>query len=277
MSASLVSSASPAMTAASEQFTGAKNRITDFFNSGSIVSKIVLALIVIIAVMSLVRLIKSMYNSYQSWKDSSPYLVNGTKTGRTRQVIHQDPRKPGAITLPPSKNELGGIEFSYSFWILIDDMTYNYGKPKSVFHKGTPTGFPLRAPGVSIAPNTNTLQVYMNTYEDPNEMVEIENFPINKWVYVVIALRQKELDIYVNGNLAKRKQLDGLPKLNDGDVYISDQGGFSGFLSNLRYFNYYLAFSDMESEMSQGPSSKPCIDTNEMPPYLSNQWWLNQQ
>jgi hypothetical protein len=115
----------------------------------------------------------------------------------------------------------------------------------------------------------------MNTFKNVNEYVDIDNIPINKWFHVVVAVRQRNLDIIINGNLAKRKELEGLPKQNEGDLYINSFRGFSGFMSNIKYFDYYISFMELEKILKDGPSSMPCVDSKETPPYLSGQWWIN--
>ena len=60
-------------------------------------------------------------------------------------------------------------------------MEYKVGEWKHVFHKGNKTSFPNRAP-VWIHPNNNALRIYMNTYDNPLEYVDIDNIP-RKWFH----------------------------------------------------------------------------------------------
>ena len=73
----------------------------------------------------------------------SPWLLKGTKTGKKRMIIQQDPARESSITLPRSDNRLYGLEYSYMFWMFLDDMTYRYGEWKHVLHKGSKSGWPL--------------------------------------------------------------------------------------------------------------------------------------
>ena len=74
------------------------------------------------------------------------------------EIIPQDPKKKNNRLIFRSKNEDGGIEFSYSFWMYIKDEFENIDKFKHVFHKGSPNGSskndgtygPLNAPGVYL-------------------------------------------------------------------------------------------------------------------------------
>ena len=70
-------------------------------------------MIFIILFIVCVNLIKRLYRKYQQIKNSSPWVFKGTKDAKTRMVILQDPTKYGAVTLPRSKNEYGGLEFTH--------------------------------------------------------------------------------------------------------------------------------------------------------------------
>ena len=63
-----------------------------------------------------------------------------------RMILLQDPSEFGAKTLGRSENEYSGLEFSYSFWMYIDDWSCKYGQWKHVMHKGNTSSWPLRAP-----------------------------------------------------------------------------------------------------------------------------------
>ncbi|MEI6614520.1 MAG: LamG-like jellyroll fold domain-containing protein, partial [Chrysiogenales bacterium] len=92
--------------------------------------------------------------------------------------------------------------------------------------------FPNNAPGLYIAPNTNNLVIFMNTFNVINEEIEVNDIPLNKWVNVMIRCENTTLDVYINGTIVKSHHLHGVPKQNYGDVYIAPNGGFSGYISN---------------------------------------------
>jgi len=96
---------------------------------------------------------------------------------------------------------------------------------------------PNNAPGLYIAPDTNALVVVMNTFEHIKEEMIIPDIPLNKWINVIIRVdEQHKLDAYVNGNLIRRHIMKSIPRQNYGDVYVSMNGGFSGYTSSLQYF-----------------------------------------
>jgi hypothetical protein len=185
-------------------------------------------------------------------------------------------------------NEVEGLGFTWSVWIYIDDMTYKDNEYKHIFHKGNdninvktqPYGmnFPNNGPGLYIAPNKNDLVVVMNTFEEINEQVTIKDIPLNKWVNVIIRVNeQHELDVYINGKLARRHILSGVPKQNYGDVFVTMNGGFSGYISSLQYFSSSIGVNDIQSILSAGPNLKTIGDNmvNTAPHYLSMRWFFD--
>ena len=267
----------------------AYGKTRNFLVSGSTFSRIIVAILFIIIFIIVVNSIKRGYTMYQKIANSSPWIFKGTKDAKARMVVIQDPTKYGAITLSKSKNEYGGLEFTYMKWIYINNWGYQEGKWKHILHKGNASGIDnqsdggegdgpggplLQAPGIWLHKDKNALRINMNTYENVKEFVDVENIPLNKWVHVTLSVRQRNMDIYINGNLAKRHELEGLPKQNYGDVYINSFKGFGGYISNVKYFNYYVSFRDIDEHIKLGPSQKPCVDSGERPPYFVPNWWI---
>lgn len=232
---------------------------------------------ILVGIMTVVWIGKQIYRRYSLYNTSRQWILQGTKSAKKGKIISQDPKVAGSIAIKRSENEQGGLEFSYGFWMFIEDWSYKYGQWKHVFHKGNASRSPNQAPGVLLHPEKNIMRVYMNSYAKIDEHVDIDNLPLNKWFYVIIAVQQKDLDVYINGNLAKRLALQGIPKQNYGDIYLNSDRGFGGFISNMRYYDYYMPFSEMDQNMSEGPSTAPCVDTREMPPYFSSSWWANHK
>jgi hypothetical protein len=253
----------------------APGTIMEKVQSGDPIFIIGLCFVGIIAIYLLYFYGSKMYRSINSFRKGSPYIFEKTKDARRRVIIMQDPNKEGSVILPRSSNEKGGIEFSYSTWLFIDNYNYKLGQWKHVFHKGNETSWPLRAPGVWLHPTKNALRVYMNSYDEIAEHIDIENIPINKWFSLIMVMRSQTMDVYINGNVKKSLKLNSIPKQNYGDVYINAFGGFSGYLSRLRYYDYALNYSEIDAVNKAGPNLMPVAESNENPPYLTANWWTN--
>jgi hypothetical protein len=137
------------------------------------------------------------------------------------QTYPQDPQSGFELILP-SKDERNGTEYSYSCYISVQPDTFTGEKNtfKHVYHKGSKGVFPLMSPGVFFHSDKNTMRVYQNSSMKWGNFVDIENFPIKKWVHLVVMVKGKALDVYINGNLANRKKFVDLPKLNYGGFYV---------------------------------------------------------
>jgi hypothetical protein len=259
------------------------NSTKEFLESNSLIAKMAFILLVLFFYVVLLRVGISILGWFFSRSSGSPKLINGMVDAKQLMVINQAPSAENAITINRSVNASDGIEFTWSVWINIDDLTYNQGKYKCVFYKGndgiqdTGLNFPNNAPGLYIAPNTNDLVVVMNTFNVINEQITIPNIPLNKWVNVIIRCENTTLDVYINGLIAKSHTLHGVPKQNYGNVFVAMNGGFSGFISNLWYYNYSLGVAEIQRLVQKGPNTR-MVGSNgtaiKNPNYLSLRWYF---
>lgn len=237
----------------------------DFLRSNSVIAKLSFLLLVIFLFVVALRL-GIMLLAWIFSPTKSPILIDGMIDGKEMNIVSQDPNIKGNIPILRSDNKKGGIEFTWSVWIYINDLVYKDGQYRHVFHKGNdninlknqPTGmaFPNNAPGLYIGPNKNTIIVVMNTFENITEEIKIDNVPIKKWVNVMIRCDSNILDIFINGTLTRRHILKSVPKQNYGDVYLSMNGGFDGFTSNLRYFDHAIGTNKIQEVIKEGPKLK---------------------
>ena len=265
--------------------TGRGSGVKDFMNSSSTIARFAFVLVIIFVFIILLRLGLALITSISQMGKGSPYILNGMVDATQMIVVPQQPGTPGAITIERSNNSPNGIEFTWSVWIYINNLQYLSGQYRHIFSKGNSdidvkTGLvqPNNAPGLYISPNTNELTIVMNTYNKINEMVVIPNITLNKWVNVLIRCRNTNLDVYVNGTVTKSIVLDGVPKQNYGNVYIGMNGGFSGNISNLWYYNYALGTRAIQNIAMSGPNttmaSVSSTVNQKSSDYLSNRWYF---
>jgi hypothetical protein len=135
-------------------------------------------------------------------------------------------------------------------------------------------------PGVYISPMDNKLHIIMNTVSstDQNTTIDIDNIPIQKWFHVALRLQNTVLDVYVNGVVVNRLLLNNTPKQNYGNVYVCQNGGFSGKLSNLRYYSRELNVFEINNIVSSGPNMKVAADMKPIGgfDYLSSRWYASR-
>ena len=233
------------------------------------------AFIFIVLLVIIVGLIKSSFINNEKKKLMTVTLIDGTVNSRKKFIqISSDPESMNFIPIARSNNAERGIEFTYMFWIFIDDFNYKLGLWKHVMHKGNSTSWPDRCPGVWIAPDKNDMYIYYNTFAKIDNHVIVEEIPLNKWMHVALIAHDINFDVYINGNLKSRDVLDSPIKQNYGDIFFNQYNGFSGYLSNVYYSSYAISYSELSNHINKGVSQKACIDTGDAPPYFDQRWYL---
>lgn len=236
--------------------------------------QLLLGVVISFVLLSLINLMSMVYRRVKNSVQASPFLIRNTKDASVLLRVPQDPNDPNSTPLKRSFNEGQGIEFTYMTWMYIGDYNYQLGNWKHVFHKGNSQSWPNRAPGVWLHPTVNALRVYMNSYQQINEYVDIFDIPIGKWFHFALVVSGTNLDLYINGYLKKRYVLSSTCKQNFGDLWINANGGFRGYLSRFRYFDYAVPFATISSAVSYGPSMNMPNTALQSPAYLPSSWYL---
>jgi hypothetical protein len=227
-------------------------------------------------------------------------LLPFTASSAKMYTFSQDPADGNAKSIYLSDNERTGVEFTYSFFLYVDQSSFgNEDGLLHVFHKGYGMQYPLLGPGVYMHNNKNTMRVYMNTFSGWNKYVDIENFPIKKWVHVVLMAEDNGLNVFINGNIAKRLAFEkSVPYQNFQNIHVFSQrrvtvngnlvpslggesfnvfGSVSGSLSLLTYYSYALSYTEINDILQNGPSKKVDPMSQDKPPYLTDDWWVTSQ
>jgi len=277
-------------------------RFNQQFNSGAqpgIIPQVLFALALVVALYLVLLFVEIIYKYINRLSMNRTKLLPYTYNTEDKAInIPQDPNVKGSKPVNLSDNERSGVEFSYTFYLNVSPAAFRqeYGL-NHIFHKGFSSQFPLLAPGVYMRSDTNTLRIYMNTYKTWNNYVEVENIPVSKWVHVAIVCTENSLEVYINGNLAKKLPFDGFaPYQNFEDICCfsqrritmkhsivpsTDENGFDVFgcmkgqLSRLNYFSYALCYAEINQLMNEGPNSKmdSAMTNTNIPPYLDDTWW----
>jgi len=261
------------------------NSTKELLESNSLIAKFSFLLLVIFVFIILLRLGASSLTWVFSYSED-PVLFRGMKDGKTMSRISTNPNSPNSIPILRSRNRTDGLEFTWSVWIFIDDPIYKQDQYKHVFSRGNDAhdndGImkPNNSPGLYLTPitdNQQNLLIRMNTFEQMNEDVLVEDIPINKWVNIIVRCDQHQLDVYINGVLTKRHILQGVPKQNYDDVWVTLNGGFDGYVSELRYFARAIGLGRIQSIVDSGPNLRMegSDITKALPQYLSTRWYFS--
>jgi len=278
----------------SQQAQAGASASQGFLQSNTIIAKFAFIILVIIVFLFLMSLGINLI-AYFTTPSNNPYVIKGKVDGNSSKIISTDPTKSNSVPIVRSNNESKGIEFTWSFWLYINDLG-DGTKAQNIFNKGSTdydsaTGIAKthNSPGVyltSTAPQTKgnfaSLKIIMNTamaIDDTTSEVLIDDIPIRKWVHVVIRMQNTIMDTYINGMISNRTILNNTPKQNYYDINLFQNGGFNGSLSNLRYYSYALNAFEINSIVYYGPNTAASsIDTSATGnyTYLSTNWYSSK-
>mgnify|MGYP001327984971 CR=1 FL=1 len=256
----------------------------EFLESNSIVAKFAFLILVLIGFMILLNLGVKII-AYFTKPSGDPKLVNGTMNAANEVVITQDPKNSQSIPILRSNNQNKGLEFSWSLWMYIND-TSKTPKFSHVFNKGNATfdndGIATvnNGPGLYIENENNNLIVVMNTVDvnNPVEVLVVKDIPLRKWFHCVIRIENTDLDVYINGTIVARAQMQDVPKQNYENVNICKNGGFNGNIADLQYFDKAISIFQINNIVAWGRNTNSANenasgDATGFPYYLSNLWY----
>lgn len=265
----------------------------EFVNSNTLVTKFVFIILVMIGFLILMNLGISLL-LYFMLGDRNPYLVKGLINGNSQKTVFQDPNNSSSITVYRSNNENKGIELTWSLWLKRHDsnstneLDHIFNKGSSIRDENSDESILGNGPGVYFlndgvsGNNRNKIKIIMdtvvaNTGGIVTKEVVINDLPFKKWFHLAIRIENKVMDVYVNGEIVKRESFEHVPKQNYGNVNICHNKGFSGNLSDLRYYSSALNVFQISNIVARGPNLKSNEDDNGTYDYLANMWYVSNK
>jgi hypothetical protein len=261
----------------------------EFLQSNAIAAKFVFLIFVLIGFFIVLGLgINAI--SYFLQAPTDLVLINGMITGDNNMIIQQDPSNAESKTIYRSNNQKTGVEFTWNAWLNITNLGTNT-KYQHIFSKGGNGTFDSNgimnvnnAPGVYIDTKNSSLHIVMdyignNVTQTGPQSIEITEIPLNKWFNLAVRMENMVMDIYINGTIAGRVVLPNIPKQNYENVFICNNGGFSGYISNLRYLAHAANVGEIQKIVNAGPNttiisgqSGGKLNTD----YLSSTWYSSK-
>lgn len=116
---------------------------------------------------------------------------------------------------------------------------------------------------VQFKANTNTIQIFPRSESSSGEDCEIADFPLQKWVNLIISFNGSAMDVYVDGKLVKSCVVNMGSKLNEtqkitlGDATKSED---VGFITNVKLKAAPIAPQEAWDIYSQGFGGSPWSD-----------------
>jgi len=232
-------------------------------------SKLVILLVGIIILLVLLII---GYRIYCEIYKNSPMLYRGIIDGVLTQeniALQEDGSKlpyKQLICMENIGNPLPKLEFGYSFWLYIDNIgssanwEASYMKSKNILNRGN-------SPSILYVPLNNSLVIKIKTgVMNTEEFVLKKALNSQKWINVCVSLDNRDLDVYLNGELNRSFKLKEVPKLNFNDIAIFDGGNIYAKIAILRYFNYPLYPQQVKSIYDK--------HKRQTPPKENMFWWF---
>lgn len=273
----------------------------EFLDSNSLLAKFAFLVLIFIAFMVILKIAVAILGYFLA-PSRNPYLVKGYINGNENIQIYQDPKRDDSVPIFKSNDRHRGIEFTWSSWIYLNKDQSNDGKHSPIFIKGvdnfdSTTGIGItNGPGLYVKETTEAdgsdvytqnLVVVMDhvseiatnstNLNDGRDSITVGDIPIQKWFHLAIRMQNMMMDIYVNGTIVKRHNMDKVPKQNFHDVWAGK--GFNGKISNLRYYDRALNVFELNNIVMFGPdttASKRSQDNSGKSgnySYLSSMWY----
>ena len=161
----------------------------------------------------------------------------------------------------------GGANYGLQYWMYIKDWDYKFGEEKDILKRTATSSSTVMGPRIFLSPTENTLNVRVSLFADDtaagaaapgadttgdSQTCTVENVPLQSWFSVSMTVFQRNLDIYINGRLVKSCVLTGIPRPATGDMILNDNGGFSGTICNVNYYNNMISPDDAKTFHSKG-------------------------
>ena len=275
-----------------------------FLEANSMIAKFVFLILVVVGFVVILKL-GIMIMGFFIQPDPNPYIFKGMLDGKKTKTVSTNPTlTKDAVTILRSDDANSGLEYTWSIWLYIQDINsvnsqiqFNnvFVKGDGAWDKDTGLSKINNGPGMYIKNNSSnsntgnksfgTLHIVMDTVVNPGsqpvqtgqiqEIFDISNIPLNKWVHIALRQQNRIMDVYVNGTITMRNTFKHIPKQNYNDIIIAGNGGFNGQMSNLRYFSHALNVLELNSILAQGPNTTPLDGINGPGnmQYLSMNWY----
>ena len=150
------------------------------------------------------------------------YLFASDTISSTNDATH-------AVNVPAGKLSTSSkSNFTYSIWIYIDNWNTRYGSPKTIMKRGD-------AFSLTLGAQENDLGINLGIAGGSKSSCSVPNIPLQKWVFILVSVYGRSLDVYIDGKLVKTCILENVASSGTGGLTITPGGGFAGSTSGFRF------------------------------------------
>lgn len=131
-----------------------------------------------------------------------------------------------------------GLCWSFISWFNIEDWNYRYGQKKNIIDWG-------KNCKMYFDDKTNDMIIEVTTFPLINGKLNVErcvvkNIPIQRWFCLIVAMDNRNLDVFIDGELVANKFLPYVPYYTPEKLRIFKEGGLSGKCGWMQYLSYKI-------------------------------------
>ena len=199
-------------------------------------------------------------------------------------MLVKKPRDASKQLFIESENvpDLSTGEVTLGLWVYLNKISTERNFNHHIISLGAPEGSPYLQ--LSFFPQDHSQPNHIRVYvkhngaksvddTDVQSMCNLASIPLKKWCYITVSVWAQNVDVYLNGKLARSCVLPTVPDFvekTNHNVYIThpsnnSQGGFDGYLSRVMMSNRSISPEHVYNNYVKGP--------------FSSSWWssLSQQ
>lgn len=277
------------------------NNIFKRSGNNTVLENAIMTISIIILITSLIYVIILLNKSnliYYSYKNKP---INLSETTFGKLLVDNNNKN---VTLDEKVKLSNGLEYTYSFWLYLEDLKSNNNSNRLVFlrtDENDSGGLNNPNPIVYLKKDTNNMIIKVKTQDSDGSSnlvdengnlsnlntnscnyitAELKYIPLQRWVNIVINVDNNLLTIYRNSKPVYANFVDetesngeGCSSLTSidittGDVYIgtNENNKYNGYISNIQFYNYSIKSNkDIENIYNRGPVTKTIADTLNLP------------
>lgn len=141
------------------------------------------------------------------------------------------------------KHNNNSSNYTYSTWFYVNDWNYRFGEPKVLLGRLDESN--NASPSIVMDAMENNITISVSCYPQSGNsstpvvhQCNVKNFPLQKWVNLIISAYGRTLDVYIDGKLVRTCVMPGVAKVNaKSNIMVTPNGGFNGFTSNFMYWD----------------------------------------
>jgi len=176
-----------------------------------------------------------IYVLYLYFSDDSQQVTDYHNLTDSAMVIQEKDLKQHSST-----------RYAYGIWVYVN--SWSTSSEKIIFKRGS-TETSTDSLKVSLGQQTPSLTVTLNTNTGDHNMLVTNNFPIQKWVYIVVSVDGNLVDTYLDGKLVKSQQFQGIPEVPSGNL---ESNKFNAYVARFKRWTHPINPQTVYDEYMKG-------------------------